>query len=310
MATLATALVAVTLGVRLTGGAVTLRSALIVLMLTPELYAPLRALGAQYHASADGLAAVERIFELIGSDPEAAVGSGAPPETWDEVRLVRVGMSYAGRGGPVLDGFDLRIRRGEIVALVGPSGSGKTTVAELLLGLRRPNEGAVTVGGVDLAALDLAAWRRHVAWVPQHPTMFRGTVRDNIALGDPNASMAQIEAAARGAGADAFVRDLRAGFDTRIGEGGRGLSAGEIRRIALARALLRESPLVILDEPTADLDDASAAVVALAVAGLGRDRAVLVIEHRGHLTDVADRVVRIGAGAPNQAEAEPSAVPW
>jgi ATP-binding cassette subfamily C protein CydD len=145
--------------------------------------------------------------------------------------------------------------------------------------------------------------------VPQHPTMFRGTVRDNIALGEPNASMAQIEAAARAAGADAVVRDLRAGYDTRIGEGGRGLSAGEIRRIALARALLRESPLVILDEPTADLDDASAAVVASAVAGLGRDRAVLVIEHRGHLTDVADRVVRIGAGAPNQAEAEPSAVP-
>ena len=304
MATLATALVAVTLGIRLIGGAVTLRSALTVLVLTPELYAPLRSLGAQYHASADGLAAAERIFELIGSGSGAAVGIDAPPEAWDEVRLERVGMTYPGRGGPVLDGFDLQIRRGEVVALVGPSGSGKTTVAGLLLGLRRPDEGRVTVGGVDLEGLDLAAWRGQVAWVPQHPTMFRGTVRDNIALGDRDASPARVEAAARMAGADGFVRDLRAGYDTRIGDGGRGLSAGEVRRIALARALLREAPLVILDEPTADLDEESAAVVASAVGALGRDRAVLVIEHRGHLAGVADRVVRIEAGSSDLPDAE------
>jgi thiol reductant ABC exporter CydD subunit len=308
MATLATALVAVTLGIRLIGGGVTLRSALTVLMLTPELYAPLRALGAQYHASADGLAAVERIFELIGSGGRAAAGAGTPPEAWGEVRLEQVTLAYPGRTGPVLDRFDLRIRRGEVVSLVGRSGSGKTTVAELLLGLRRPDKGTVTVGGVDLAALDLAAWRRQVAWVPQRPTMFRGTVRDNIALGDPDAPAGRVEAAARSAGADEFVRDLRAGYGTRIGDGGRGLSAGEIRRIALARAVLREAPLVILDEPTADLDDESAAVVAAAVRALGRERAVLVIEHRGHLASVADRVVRIEGGAFDEPRAEPQAV--
>ena len=200
MATLATALVAVTLGIRLIGGAVTLRAALTVLVLTPELYAPLRSLGAQYHASADGLAAVERIFALIGSGPGAAAGSDAPPEAWDEVRLERVGMTYPGRGGPVLDGFDLQIRRGEVVALVGPSGSGKTTVAGLLLGLRRPTrKGDGRRGGPR------GPRPRRVA-LPgglgaQHPTMFRGSVRDNIALGDPDASWARVEAAARSAGA-------------------------------------------------------------------------------------------------------------
>jgi ABC-type transport system involved in cytochrome bd biosynthesis fused ATPase/permease subunit len=307
MATLATALVAVTLGVRLVQGAVTIRPALTVLMLTPELYAPLRALGAQYHASADGLAAAERIFELIDPERQDAERSD-PPTSWAEVRLEQVTIAPPQRAGAVLDGFELQIRRGEVVALVGPSGSGKTTVADLMLGLRRPDAGRVTVDGIDLDHLDLSAWRRQVGWLPQRPTMFRGTVRENIALGDPRASTARIETAARMAGADGFVRDLRAGYDTRIGDGGRGLSAGEARRIALARAVLRDAPLLILDEPTADLDRESAAVVAAAVRALCRDRAVLVIEHRELVTGVADRVVRMDGGALRDPRSEPQVV--
>src|SRR5262249_40408624 len=151
MATIATALVAVTLGIRLIDGDVTLRAALTVLLLTPEVYAPLRALGAQFHASADGLAAAERILDLMPPGGEQAPAIYQPPPRWDEVCLDRVTLH--GRAGAVLDAFDLRINRGEIVALVGRSGAGKTSVAELLLGLRRPDAGRVTVGGVGLDSM-------------------------------------------------------------------------------------------------------------------------------------------------------------
>jgi thiol reductant ABC exporter CydD subunit len=305
LATIATALVAVTLGVRLIGGGVSLRAALTVLLLTPELYAPLRALAAQFHASADGLAAAERILGLL--EGASAPRSGAvepPPAAWRAVRLEGVTLANQGRAGSVLDGFDLDLRRDEVVALVGPSGAGKTTVAALLLGLRRPDAGAVTVDGADLATLDLAAWRRQVAWLPQRPTLFRGSVRDNIAMGDPLAEDSRIEAAAALAGADAFVRDLRRGYDTRIGDGGRELSAGEARRVALARALLRSSALLILDEPTASLDAGSAAVVADAIRRVARDRAVLLIEHRPELALLADRIVRIQDGRAVHTEGE------
>jgi ATP-binding cassette, subfamily C, bacterial CydD len=295
-ATVATALVAVTLGVRLIGGGVSLRAALTVLLLTPELYAPLRALAAQFHASADGLAAAERILGLIEAATPPSRGAGAPPPSWEVVRLKSVTLANPGRGGRVLDGFDLEIRRGEVVALVGPSGAGKTTVASLLLGLRSPGAGAVTVDGVDLAALDLAAWRRQVAWLPQRPTLFRGSVRDNIAMGDPLAPAPRIEAAAVLAGADRFVQDLRSGYDTQIGEGGRALSAGETRRVALARALLREAPLLILDEPTGNLDASSAALIARSIRRVAPGRAVLLIEHRPELASMADRTVRIDGG--------------
>ncbi len=295
-ATLATALVAVTLGLRLVDGAVTLRAALTVLLLTPELYVPLRALAQQFHASADGLAAAERILDLIDVPASSPPGAVPPPATWSSVRLDGVSLAHPGRPGQVLDGVGLEIHRGEVVALVGRSGSGKTTLAALLLGLRRPDSGSVTVDGIDLAGLDAAAWRRQVSWVPQRPTLFHGTVAHNIALGADDVTGERLERAARRAGADEFVRELPHGYDTTIGEGGRSLSAGETRRIALARALVRDAPLLILDEPTADLDAESADLVAAAIGEAREGRAVLVIEHRPALARLADRVVRLTDG--------------
>jgi ABC-type multidrug transport system fused ATPase/permease subunit len=192
----------------------------------------------------------------------------------------------------VLHELDLRLRRGEVVALVGPSGVGKSTAAAVLLGLCRPDRGRVTVDGHDLGTLDPDWWHRQVGWLPQRPTMFRGTIRDNIALGDPQASTERIEEAAGLAGVAEFVAELRLGYDTRIGAGGRGLSAGEQRRIALARALLRDAPLLVLDEPTATLDPETAAAVADAIGRVARGRAVLVIEHRPDLVP-ADRTVEL-----------------
>ncbi len=295
-ATLATALVAVTLGLRLVDGTVTLRAALTVLLLTPELYVPLRALALQFHASADGLAAAERILDLIDAPGAAPAGAAAAPLAWQTLRLDGVSLANPGRPGQVLDDVAFELRRGEICALVGRSGAGKTTVAALLLGLRRPDTGRVTVDGVDLAGLDAAAWRRQVSWVPQRPTLFHGSVAYNIALGLDGLTADQVERAARLAGADEFVRELPHGYDTTIGEGGRSLSAGETRRVALARALVRDAPLLILDEPTADLDAESAAVVTAAIGEAREGRAVLVIEHRPALARLADRVVRLRDG--------------
>ena len=201
----------------------------------------------------------------------------------------------------MLHGLDLRLRRGEVVALVGPSGAGKSTVAAVLLGLCRPDRGTVTVDGQDLATLDPDWWHRQVGWLPQRPTMFRGTIRDNIALGEPRASAERVAEAARLAGVAEFVDELRLGYETRIGAGGRGLSAGEQRRIALARALLRDAPLLVLDEPTASLDPENAAAVSAAIARVAAGRAVLVIEHRPDLVP-ADRTVEL---RPPEVPADP-----
>ena len=295
-ATLATALVAVTLGVRLVEGTVAFRPALTVLLLTPELYIPLRSLAAQFHVSADGLAAAERILDLIEAPETPAVGTDRVPDQWRSLRLRDISLRNEERGSKLLEGFDLTIRRGEVVALIGPSGAGKSTVAALLLGLRTPDGGTITVDGTDLATLDLHGWRTNVAWVPQRPTVFRGSVRDNIAIGNPSASIEQIDRASKAAGLDEVVADLPRGYESDIGEGARGLSAGETRRLALARALARSAQLVILDEPTANLDAESGESIAASIRELGADRAVLLIAHSPELARSADRIVRIEDG--------------
>ena len=294
-ATLGIALVAVTVGVRLAEGGLGLEAGLTVLVLAPELYLPLRNLAAQYHASADGLAVGERLLDLA-EEPERPRGGARPPSPRDAaVRLEGVSFTYSARPAPVLTGLNLELEPGETVALTGPSGAGKSTVAALLLLLAEPTAGRVTVGGVDLAGCDPVAWRSQVAWVPQRPTLFRGTVADNIRLGDAAAPDAAVREAAAQAGADGFVRELPGGYETVVGDGGRPLSAGQVRRIALARAFLRDAPLVVLDEPTADLDPASAEAVGEAVARLLGGRTVLLVTHRPELEARADRVVRLGA---------------
>ena len=304
-ATLGVALVAVTAGIQLVDGSLGLQAGLTVIVLAPELYLPFRRLGAEYHASADGLAVAERMFALLDA-PAAAVGGGprlAPSPARAAVALEHVSFSYPGRAVPVLDGLELQLAPGEAVALVGESGAGKSTVAGLLLGLLAPTAGTVTVGGVDLAACQVDAWRRLIAWVPQHPALLRATVADNIRLADPTATAEMVREAAARAGADQFIRALPDGYATVIGGGGRALSPGERRRIGLARAFLRDAPLVILDEPTADLDPASVALVAAAVRRLQAGRTVLLIAHRPELVQYADRVVRLVDGvAVMQAE--------
>jgi thiol reductant ABC exporter CydD subunit len=305
-ATLGIALVAVTVGVRLVEGGLGFEAGLTVLVLAPELYLPLRNLAAQYHTSADGLAVAERLLDLL-EEPAGDLGSGraVPPNPRDvPVRLERVSFAYPARDGLVLDSIDLELAPGETVALVGPSGSGKTTIASLLLGLAEPTEGRITADTVDLATCDAAAWRAQIAWVPQRPTLFRGTVAENIRLGDIAAADGRVQAAAALAGADGFVRELPHGYETIVGDGGRPLSAGQLQRIALARAFLRDASLVILDEPTANLDAENAEFVGAAVERLRGGRTVLLIAHRPELARGADRVVTLAAGRVVEAELE------
>jgi ATP-binding cassette, subfamily C, bacterial CydD len=296
-ATVGIALVAVTVGVRLVEGGLGFEAGLTVLVLAPELYLPLRNLAAQFHASADGLAVAGRLLDLVDvAEPRRLPALQAPDPRDATVRLDSVSFAYPGRAGNVLEHVGLDLHPGETVALVGPSGCGKSTIAALLLRLAEPTAGRIAVGPVDLAECSPESWRAHLAWVPQRPTLLRGTVADNIRLGDPGSPDDRMREAAGAVGADGFIRALPDGYDTLVGEGGRKLSAGEVQRVALARAFLRDAPFVILDEPTANLDAGSAELVGEALERLHVGRTVLLIVHRPELAARADRVVHLYDG--------------
>ncbi|MFE7581395.1 thiol reductant ABC exporter subunit CydD [Streptomyces gardneri] len=292
LATLSVALVAVTIGMRLVHGELDLYTGLVILILAPEAYLPLRQVGAQYHAAAEGLAAAEEIFEVL-EQPVRAGGTGTVPDSL-RLELDRVTVRHAGRTEPALDAATLTVEPGETVALVGPSGVGKSTLLDVVLGFVAPEEGgSVRVGGEDLATLDLEAWRSRIAWVPQRPYLFAGTIAENVRLSRPDASDEAVRDALRDAGADGFVAGLPEGLDTLLGEDGAGLSAGQRQRLALARAFLADRPLLLLDEPTAALDGETEAGVVDAVRRLAAGRTVLLVVHRPALLAVADRVVSL-----------------
>ncbi|MFI5723990.1 thiol reductant ABC exporter subunit CydD [Streptomyces cyaneofuscatus] len=312
LATLSVALVAVTIGMRLVHGELDLYTGLVVLILAPEAYLPIRQVGAQYHAAAEGLSAAEEIFAVLETEPRAAGTEDVP----DSVRLELEGVTvrHEGRTDPSLDAASLTVEPGETVALVGPSGVGKSTLLNVVLGFAVPDEGRVRVGGRDLAELDPERWRSRIAWVPQRPHLFAGTIAENVRLARPDADDEAVVAALRDAGAYDFVAELPDGERTLLGEDGAGLSAGQRQRLALARAFLADRPLLLLDEPTASLDGETEAGIVEAVRRLAAGRTVLLVVHRPALLAVADRVVtleprEVDASAPATTDAPGLPVP-
>jgi ATP-binding cassette, subfamily C, bacterial CydD len=308
-ATIGVALVAVTVGVRLDDGGIGFQAGLTVLVLAPELYLPIRNVAAQFHASADGAAVAGRLLDLCEAPKSrVSVPPRVPVTTPDlraaTIRLERVTLRYPDRPRPALDELELELTAGEMLGLVGPSGAGKSTVASLLLRLVEPTAGRVLADDVDVAAAAPDVWRRQLAWLPQRPSLLQASVLENIRLADPEASLERVRDAARLAGADTFVQALPEGYETVVGDGGRQLSAGQVRRLALARALLRDAPLVILDEPTAHLDRESAEHVAAAIDGYRGRCTLLVISHSSELVSHCDRVVRIDAGRTAESTVE------
>ena len=304
-AALATALVAVEVGLRLLAGHMSYSTALLVLLLTPEAFLPLRAVGAQFHASTEGAAAAQDVFEILDTPVPAAAPTAAPAPAGpsrpvslrnDAITLAGISLAYPGRGGNALSGVNLTIRPGDQITLTGPSGAGKSSLLALLLRFTTPTAGRIEVGGQDLASVPVEAWRRQISWVPQQPYLFTASVAENIALGDPAASRPAIARAAAAAGAAAFIEDLPQGYDTAVGEHGLRLSSGQRQQIALARAFLRDAPLLLLDEPTAHLDAVSARLLEQAIDALTVGRTVIQVTHSQTQARNTGRVLTLDHG--------------
>ena len=292
LATLSVAVVAVSIGLRLVDGALDLRTGLTVLILAPEVYLPIRMVGAQFHAAADGVDAAEQVFEVLAVEP-AVTGTRTDVPTGDLV-VDAVSVTYPGGAVVALDPVTLTARPGSVTAVVGPSGVGKSTLLAVLQGFVAPTSGAVRIGDADLADLDPAAWRARLAVVAQDPVLVGPTVADDVRLRRPGASDADVLSALISAGIDPTT--LPDGAATRVGDLASDVSAGQRRRVALARVLLEPASLVLLDEPTAGLDDDAEADVVAAIRRLAdAGSAVVVVAHRPSLVAGADEVVSLGS---------------
>lgn len=291
---LSVALVAVAVGLRLVNGTLGLQTGLYVLILAPEAYQPLRALAAHYHEGAGGIAVAEQVHAVLDLPMRGPRTVAVVPDLATDALVVEhVTVRFPGQDVPALSDLSFRVTPGEVVALAGASGSGKTTALGVLLGLITPETGHVRVGDWDLCEMEPETWRRLIAWVPQRPYLLARSMQDNIALGRPRAARELVEEAVAAAGLEATVNRLPEGLATVLGAGGHGLSAGERQRLALARAFLLDSPLVLLDEPTASLDGETEQAVLGSLRTLAAGRTVVVAAHRYALLDVADRVVTL-----------------
>lgn len=316
LATLSVALIAVSIGLRLVFGEMSLYAGLVALILAPEVYLPLRMVGERFHAAQDGMAAADKAFAILESAParaeasiRKAASSASAPHGTDPAGggLIEVGdLSVRARDGFAPAGLAATFSPGSLTVLAGPNGSGKSTAFQAMLGLITPDRGVVTVDGVDLRDLDAQRWWARVAWLPQRPVLVPGTLRDNLELlgartedrsaRGPARVVDDLEAACVATGFDAVLDELPDGWNTMVGPGGVGLSLGQRQRLALTRVLAADRPILLLDEPTAHLDaTAEAAVLAALQARARAGATVVVIGHRPTVLDAADHVVQVRA---------------
>ena len=342
ISTVSIAIVAVVSGLRMLAGSLPFAPGYFILLAAPEYFLSLRTLGTYYHTRMEAVSAAERLFELLSGGPSAADAAAAPGATGGGAAILAVSrqatasgravtaaeplatraalrpagtprsrplelhdlrFSYPGR--PVLSGASLAVAPGEHIALVGPSGAGKSTILHLLLGFIQAESGSITIGDRPLGELDRSEWLARIAWLPQRPTLFHGTIAENIAIGRLGASLAEMREAARKAYADEFIERLPRGYESTVGELGEGLSGGQIQRVALARLFLRDPELVLLDEPTAHLDLESERLVGAGIAALTRGRSLLYVTHRLGGAGDFDRLVALEEGRLAELAATP-----
>ena len=299
ISTISIAIIAVEIGLRLLYGKLSFEHAFFVLILAPEFYLPLRLLGTRFHAGMNGVAAAQRVFTVLETPvpPAPAPDTLQPVPVGDfSITFEAVHFAYDDGARHALNGVSFTLPARHSVALVGPTGGGKSTIVQLLLRFIDPTEGYITVNGTPLAAFPADGWRDQIAWVPQRPYLFNASVADNIRLARPDAPLNDVIRAARQAHADTFVDALPQGYDTPVGERGSRLSGGQAQRIALARAFLKDAPLLILDEATSNLDPETETLLQDAIETLMRDRTVLIVAHRLSTIYRADQIVVLDSG--------------
>ena len=305
LATLSTAVIAVEIGFRLLYARMEFQEAFFILVLAPEFYLPLRNLGARFHAGMSGTTAAKRIYEILdtplsvtGSDDfsrqqKATDPTGVLPEvapTFESINIENVTYTYPDESTPALENIKLKISAGQYIALVGPSGAGKSTLVNLLLGFIQPTLGQITIYPSTFSLHD------SVSWVPQRPYLFHDTLAANIRLGKPDATHAEMVAAAQAAHLHEFIETLPEKYETVIGEGGARLSGGQAQRLAIARAFLKNSPILILDEPTSSLDPETESLLEESTHQLMQGRTVIIIAHRLNTIFRADEIVVLERG--------------
>jgi ATP-binding cassette subfamily C protein CydD len=297
LATISTAIIAVEVGLRLLYGRLTFPAAFFVLILAPEFYIPFRMLGLRFHAGMSGVSAAERIFAILDEAPRCApVHREARNVPIRAIVLEDVSYTYPGGSRPALQHVNLRLERGERVALVGPSGAGKSTLVGLILGFLTPTEGRIRTEYVDGTVVDGPPPLEQVAWVSQQPYIFHDTLEANLRLARPEATPEELERACRAAALDDVVRSLPEGWNTVVGTEAARLSGGEAQRLALARAFLKDAPILILDEPTSHLDPRTEALLEEGTRRLLEGRTALIIAHRLYTVRNADRIVVLNEG--------------
>lgn len=280
LATISTALVAVTIGLRLVYGTLSFSSGLFLLLLAPEFYTPLRTLGLNFHAGMSGVNAAGRIYEIL-DQPLRSDGEDDQVLSSDYcISFQKVSLTYQQGEPQALNGINFSLKSGDRMALVGPSGAGKTSIAELLLRFIEPSAGEIFINHDLLKTISQENWRKQIAYVPQTPYLFAGSIAENIQFGRPSATIEEVKCAAHEAFAHEFIVNLPDGYHTILGEGGTRLSGGQAQRIAIARAFLKDAPLLIMDEATSGLDLESEHIVQLALKRLMRGKTALIIAHR------------------------------